>query len=184
MCPWLNIIHTRIQAHLGTRQRKTPSEKKGKETEKKETTKHLKRLSVDIISARNNLVKGDGTSLQDSALALLLACLGQKGSAGSSFENLTDTFIGPGRAFEVLVGADLLADFLTLDDKERTYQWPAPKVGESHLSTYLVGRDGLLGGLVQLFIGLRVVTKIHLAANKDDGQALAEMEDLGNPLKE
>lgn len=58
------------------------------------------------------------------------------------------------------------------------------KVGESHLSTYLVGRDGLLGGLVQLFIGLRVVTKIHLAANKDDGKALAEMEDLRNPLKE
>lgn len=96
--------------------------KKEKRNRKKETTKHLKRLSVDIISARNNLVKGDGTSLQDSALALLLACLGQKGSAGSSFENLTNTFVGPGRAFEVLVGADLLADFLTLDDKERNYQ--------------------------------------------------------------
>lgn len=82
----------------------------------------MRRLSVDIISARNNLVKGDGTSLQDSALALLLACLGQKGSAGGSLEDFTDTLVGPGRAFEVLVGADLLADFLTLYDKERNCQ--------------------------------------------------------------
>lgn len=49
-------------------------------------------------------------------------------------------------------------------------------------STYLFGRDGLLGGLGEFFNGLGVVTKIHLAANKDDGKALAEVKNLGNPL--
>lgn len=49
-------------------------------------------------------------------------------------------------------------------------------------STYLFGRDRLLGGLGELFNGLGVVTKIHFAANKDDGKALAEVKNLGNPL--
>lgn len=49
-------------------------------------------------------------------------------------------------------------------------------------STYLFGRDGLLGGLGEFFNGLGVVTKIHFAANKDDGKALAEVKNLGNPL--
>lgn len=50
-------------------------------------------------------------------------------------------------------------------------------------STYLFGRDGLLGGLGEFFNGLGVMTKIHLAANKDDGKALAEVKNLGNPLE-
>ena len=104
-------------------------------------------------------MKGDSTSLQDSALLLALARLGQKSSAGGCFEDLTDTLVGTSRALEVLVGADLLADFLTL-----------------------FGRDGLLGGLGEFFNGLGVVAKIHLAANKDDGKALAEVKNLGNPL--
>jgi hypothetical protein len=36
---------------------------------------------------------------------------------------------------------------------------------------------------VQLLDGLGVVTQILLAANQDNGEALAEVENLGNPLK-
>ena len=49
--------------------------------------------------------------------------------------------------------------------------------------TDLLRRDGLLGGLGEFFNGLGVVTKIHLAANKDDGKALAEVKNLGDPLQ-
>jgi len=48
--------------------------------------------------------------------------------------------------------------------------------------TDLLGSYGLLGSLVQLLDGLLVEAQILLAANKDDGQALAEMQDLGDPL--
>lgn len=48
--------------------------------------------------------------------------------------------------------------------------------------TYLLGRDGLLARLAKLLDGLTVVTEILLAADEDDGQALAEVQDLGNPL--
>ena len=66
--------------------------------------------------ARARALDGQST-LQDRALALLaglaLADL-QEGSAGSGLEDLTDTLIGTGRALEVLVGTNLLADLLTL----------------------------------------------------------------------
>lgn len=59
----------------------------------------------------------DWLSLQNQA-ALLLTTLTldslEKGSPGGGFEDFTDTFVGAGRALQVLVGADLLADFLTL----------------------------------------------------------------------
>jgi hypothetical protein len=35
---------------------------------------------------------------------------------------------------------------------------------------------------VQLLDGLLIEAQILLAANEDDGQALAEMQDLGDPL--
>lgn len=38
----------------------------------------------------------------------------QESSAGGVLEHLADTLIGLGRALEVLVGANLLADLLTL----------------------------------------------------------------------
>jgi hypothetical protein len=37
---------------------------------------------------------------------------------------------------------------------------------------------------VQLLNGLGVVAQILLAANQDNGEALAEVENLGNPLKD
>lgn len=48
--------------------------------------------------------------------------------------------------------------------------------------TDLLGSYGLLGSLVQLLDGLLIEAQILLAANEDDGQALAEMQDLGDPL--
>jgi hypothetical protein len=56
-------------------------------------------------------------SLQKQALALLdlLAGAGlEQSRAGGGLEDLADTLIGTGRALEVLVGTDLLADLLTL----------------------------------------------------------------------
>ena len=49
---------------------------------------------------------------------------------------------------------------------------------------YLFRGDGLLRCLVQLLNGLLVVSQILLAADEDDGQAGAEVQDLGNPLEE
>ena len=51
--------------------------------------------------------------LQNQALVLLLL-LCQEGSSGGRFENFADTLVGLGRAFEVFVGTNLLAYFLTL----------------------------------------------------------------------
>lgn len=50
--------------------------------------------------------------------------------------------------------------------------------------TYLLGANGLLACLAELLNGLVVVTQILLAADEDDGKALAEMQDLRNPLQE
>ena len=47
---------------------------------------------------------------------------------------------------------------------------------------YLLRSDRLLRGLVQLLDGLLVVAQILLAADEDDGQAGAEVQDLGDPL--
>lgn len=50
--------------------------------------------------------------------------------------------------------------------------------------TYLLGRDGLLASLAKLFDRLGVVTQILFATNQDDGKTLAEMKNLGNPLRD
>lgn len=54
--------------------------------------------------------------LQDQALlvAALAAAAREESGARGVLENLTDTLVGPGRALEVLVGTNLLADLLTL----------------------------------------------------------------------
>jgi len=87
------------------------------------------------------------------------AGLGEKCGAGSVLENLTDTLIGLGRALEVLVGTDLLANLLTL-----------------------LWGNWLLGSLVELLNGLLVVTEILLASNEDDWKTLTEVKDLRDPL--
>lgn len=50
--------------------------------------------------------------------------------------------------------------------------------------TYLLGADGLLACLAELLNGLVVVTQILLATDEDDRKALAEMQDLRNPLEQ
>lgn len=50
-------------------------------------------------------------------------------------------------------------------------------------NNYLLGGHGLLARLPQLVQRLLVVSQILLAADQDDGQALAEMKDFGNPLQ-
>jgi hypothetical protein len=49
-------------------------------------------------------------------------------------------------------------------------------------SSYLLGRNELLAGLAQLLDGLGVVSQILLASDQNDGQALAEVKNLGDPL--
>jgi hypothetical protein len=49
--------------------------------------------------------------------------------------------------------------------------------------TNLLWGDRLLGSLVQLLNRLLVEAQILLAANKDDGQALAKVQNLGDPLR-
>jgi hypothetical protein len=100
-------------------------------------------------------------TLQDHALlvAALSAAAREESSAGSVLKHLANTLVGLGRALEVLVGADLLTDLLTL-----------------------FGRHGLLAGLAKLLDRLLVVSQILLAANENDGETLAEVKDLRNPL--
>lgn len=90
------------------------------------------------------------TTLQDTAPVGFLGAvaLPHEGSTSSSFENLTDTLVGPSRAFQVLIGLNLLPNFLTLLRGNR-----------------------LLGSLVQFLNGLGVVAEIHLATHEDDREA-------------
>jgi hypothetical protein len=50
--------------------------------------------------------------------------------------------------------------------------------GEEGGQTYVLRADGLLAGLAKLLNSLRVVSQIPLAADENDGQALAEMHNL------
>lgn len=93
-------------------------------------------------------------------LAASLALSGlQESSTSGSLEDFADTLVGAGRALEVLVGANLLADFLTL-----------------------VLRNGALGGLGKLINSLAVIAKILLTADEDNRETLAEVQNLRNPL--
>ena len=50
-------------------------------------------------------------------------------------------------------------------------------------ATYLLGGDRLLARLAELLNGLLVVAKILLASDQDDGEALAEVKNLRDPLQ-
>jgi hypothetical protein len=83
----------------------------------------------------------------------------EQSSASSVLEYFTDALVGLGWALKVLVGGDLLADLLTL-----------------------LRGNGLLAGLSELLDDLLVVSQILLAANKDDRETLAEVQNLRDPL--
>lgn len=59
-----------------------------------------------------------------------------------------------------------------------------PSLGRMLCLSYLLGSNRLLACLVEFLDGLLVVTEILLATNENDGQALAEVHDLGDPLME
>ena len=117
-----------------------------------------------------------GLPLQDQALGLLLLFPGEQGSSCGVFEYFADTLVRLCRALEILLGANLLTDILGLGVVLEAVPM------KTTAATYLLRSDGLLGRLVQLLNGLLVEAQILLAANKDDGQALAEVQDFGDPL--
>lgn len=53
--------------------------------------------------------------LQDQALLAFTALSRQQSSTGGAFEDFANSLVDLGRAFEVFVGSDLLADLLTLE---------------------------------------------------------------------
>ena len=74
--------------------------------------------------------------------------------------------------------------------RQSSYERPRPaKISDEwvawmRLGTDLLGGYGLLGSLVQLLNRLLVEAQILLAADEDDGQALAEVQNLGDPLQD
>lgn len=59
-------------------------------------------------------IHSSADDLQNQALLALSTLAGEQSSTGGGLEHLTHAVVGLGRAFEILVGTDLLADFLTL----------------------------------------------------------------------
>lgn len=58
--------------------------------------------------------------LQDRALLAFTALSCQQSSTGGAFKDFANSLVGLGRALEVFVGPNLLADFLTLDRSGQT----------------------------------------------------------------
>jgi hypothetical protein len=117
-----------------------------------------------VALSYSTLIKRRPSSRPLQHQALLLAGLGarlarQQSSAGGVLKHLTNTLVGLGGALQVLVGANLLANLLAL-----------------------FRRDGLLASLPELLDRLLVVSQILLATNKDDGETLAEVKHLRDPL--
>jgi hypothetical protein len=110
------------------------------------------------MAMSNTIRLEDHALLRLPALSAATGARHESGACGM-LENLTDTLVGLGGALKVLVGADLLANLLTL-----------------------LGRNRLLASLPQLLNSLLVVTQILLASNEDDRQTLAEVQNLGDPL--
>ena len=77
---------------------------------------HGKRLSIDAdVGERSTKVyRSQDGALDVFGLRAALALLGEKRRAGSVFENFADPLARLRRALEVFVGANFLADFLTL----------------------------------------------------------------------
>jgi hypothetical protein len=103
--------------------------------------------------------------LHDQTLLLLLS-LGQESSTSGRFEDLANTIVSFGGAFEVLVGANLLANLLSL--RLGSASGGYLDLDGDPRSPYLFWCHRLLRRLCQLFDGLVVVAKIALASHKDD----------------
>lgn len=74
--------------------------------------------------------------LQDQALLVRLVGLAREESrAGGVLEHLPDTLAGPSRALEILVGANLLSNLLTLNVPRVLAISPHRGHGSRHLAT-------------------------------------------------
>ena len=93
-------------------------------------------------------------------------------------KHLTDTLVGLGRALKVFLSSDNLLDGITLDELSVSIATHSDGTRKSYLSL----GDGLLRRLGELLDGLLVVTQILLAANEDDGESVAEVKHLRDPL--
>jgi len=97
--------------------------------------------------------------LKDEALGVLLLCPAEESRASGVLEDLTDTLTSLGAALEVVTSTNFLSNGHTLF-------WG----------------NGSLVSFPELVNGLGITSEILLAADEDDGQALAEVHHLGYPL--
>lgn len=95
----------------------------------------------------------------NTLLLLLLLLLGNQRSSGGGLEHLSDTLAGSGGTLQVVLGADLVGNVLTLCRSDR-----------------------LLLVSLQVLDGDRVVSQVDLASNQNHRNTLAEMQHLGDPL--
>lgn len=122
--------------------------------------------------------------LQNLALLLparTLAFPGKQGGTRGVLEDLANPFIRLGRAFEVFLGANLLAHVFRLLSLVSASRCNTSACALK-LHTHLFWCHRLLRRLVQLLNCLLVISQILLAADQDDGESLAEMEDFRDPL--
>jgi len=95
----------------------------------------------------------------DAAVALSTMLPAEESCSGSVLEDFPDTLTRPGRAFQIMLSTDLLRN----------------------CHTFFRGY-GPLTCLPEFINDSWIATKILLATDENDGQASAEMHDLGNPL--
>jgi len=97
-------------------------------------------------------------SQYNTATASSLAIARKQALPGSGFENIIYALACQGGAFEVLLRRDSFPDILAL-----------------------FGGEEFLAALAHLFLRVRILTKIFLEPDKDDGDAWTALDDFGMP---
>lgn len=131
------------------------------------------------------MTRGAGP-LEDQALVLLATSFPlQQGCASGVLKYLPDALVGLGRALEILVGTNLLADLLALLGSNRLLACLSEFCSQCQHRVCLVRplcqdrwEHRIEDRVVLTLDGLVVVTQILLAADEDDGETLAEVQDL------
>jgi len=108
----LNLEDTRHRTHARTTKHVTNNWREMQSWIRKVARMVRAGYLKEFLSAQD-LWLDQRTRLQNQALVLLLL-LRQKGSTGGRLEDLADTLVGFGGAFEVFVGTNLLAHLLAL----------------------------------------------------------------------
>jgi hypothetical protein len=104
----------------------------------------------------------------------------QKRCSGCPLEDFPYTLSGSATALHVVLGANLLSHSLSLkrDDDMSVLK----EIFGALRKTYLLRADGPLPTGSQVLNSLGVVPQIQLASDQDDRQAVAEVQDFGDPL--